>query len=98
MILLLEVYPGPYSGLSGRSLVIVASSSVRPEECGHLCACFRNLLYLFWPVSSPSSLNVLDWWLSLYQRSLVDVFEILHLEGEEGEFCYSFHPLLRFPL
>ena len=98
MVLLQEVYPGPCSGLSGRSLVIVASSSVRPEECSHLCTKFCNLVYLFWPASSPPSLNVLSWRLSLYQRNLVDVFEILHLEGEEGKFCYSFHPLLRFPL
>jgi hypothetical protein len=98
VVLLQEVYPGPCSGLSGRSLVIVASSSVRPEECSHFCTSFCNLVYLFWPASSPPSLNVLSWWLSLYQRSLVDVFEVFHLEGEEGEFCYSFHPLLRFPL
>ena len=98
MILLPEVYPGPYSGLSGRSLIVVPSSSVRPKELGHLCACFCDLVYLFWPASSLPIFDVLRWCLSLYQRSLVDVFEILHLEGEEGEFCYSFHPLLRFPL
>ena len=98
MVLLPEVYPGPYSGLSGSSLVVVASSSVRPEERGHLCARFCDLVYLFWPASTPPSLDVLGWRLSLYQRCLVTAFEILHLEGEEGEFCYSFRPLLRFPL
>ena len=98
MVLLQEVYPGPYSGLSGRSLVVDASSSVRPKERSHLCACFCDLIYLFLPASSPPIFDVLGWWLSLYQRSLVDVYEILHLKGEEGKFCYSFHPLLRFPL
>ena len=98
MVLLQEVYPGPHSGLSGRSLIVVSSSSVRPKERGHLCACFCDLVYLFWPASSPPGLNILGWRLGLYQRSLVDVFEILHLEGEEGEFCNSFHPLLRSPL
>ena len=98
MILLPEVYPGPYSGLSGRSLIIVSSSSVRPKESGHLCACFCNLVYLFRHASSLPIFDVLGWRLSLYQRSLVTAFKILHLEGEEGEFCYSFHPLLRFPL
>ncbi len=99
MVLLPEVYPGPYSGLTGRSLVVVvSSSSVRPKERSHLCACFCNLVYLFRPASSLPFFDVLGWWLSLHQRSLVNTFEIFHLEGEEGEFCYSFHPLLRFPL
>ena len=31
MVLLQEVYPGHCSGLSGRSLVVVSSSSVRPK-------------------------------------------------------------------
>ncbi len=93
------VYPGPYSGWSGRSLVVaVAGFSVRPEERGHLCARFCNLVYFSWPASTPPSLDVLGWRLSLYQRSLVTAFEILQLEGEEGEFCNSFHPLLWFPL
>ena len=98
MVLLQEVYPGPCSGLSGRSLVVVPSSSVRPKERSHLCACFCDLVYLFWPASSLPFFDVLGWRLSLYQRSLVTVFKIFHLEGEEDEFCYSFHPLLRFPL
>ena len=93
------VYPGPRSGWSGRSLVVaIASPSVRPEERSHLCACFCDLVYLFWPASSPPIIDVLGWRLSLHQRSLVTAFEILHLEGEEGEFCNSFHPLLRLPL
>ena len=93
------VYPGPYSGWSGRSLVVaVAGFSVRPEERGHLRARFCYSFYHSWPASTPPSLNVLSWRLSLYQRSLVTAFEILHLEGEEGKFCYCFHPLLRFPL
>ena len=99
MVLLPEVYPGPYSGLSGRSLVVVvSSSSVWPKERSHLCSCFCDLVYLFWPASSLPFFDVLGWWLSLHQRSLVNTFEIFHLKGEEGEFCYSFHPLLRFPL
>ena len=93
------VYPGPCSGWSGRSLVIaVAGFSVRLEERRHLCACFCDLLYLFWPASAFPSLDVLGWRLGLYQRSLVTVFEILHLEGKEGEFQYVLSPFLFFPI
>ena len=93
------VYPGPRSGWSGRSLVVaVAGSSARPEERRHLRACFCDLVYLFWPASSLPFFDVLGWWLSLHQRSLVNTFEVFHLKGEEGEFCYSIRPLLRFPL
>ena len=80
MVLLPEVYPGPYSGLSGRSLVVVvSSSSVWPKERSHLCACFCDLVYLLWPASAPPIFDVLGWRLSLYQRNLVIAFEILHL-------------------
>ena len=96
MVLLQEVYPGHCTGLSGRSLVVVASSSVGPKERCHLCACFCYLIYLFWPASSLPIFDVLGWWMGLYQRSLVTVFEIFDLEGEKGEFCNSFHPFLRF--
>ena len=82
MVLLQEVYPGHCCGLSGRSLVIVASSSVGPKERGHLCACFCDLVYLFWPASSLPFFDVLGWRLSLYQRSLVNTFEVFHLKGE----------------
>ena len=93
------VYPGPCSGWSGRSLVVaVAGSSARPEECRHLRACLCDLVYFFWSAPAPPGLNVLGGRLRLYQGSLAVVLEILHLEGEEGEFCNSFHPLLRFPL
>ena len=93
------VYPGPYSGLSDRSLVVVvAGFSVRSEEGCHLRERLRDLGYLLRPAPASPGLDILRRRLSLDQGSLTIIFQVLYLEGEEGELRYGFHPLLRLPL
>ena len=61
-------------GLSGRSLIVAASLSVRWEEFGHLRAGFRHLILLLRPTSLLLFLDILGRLLLLHQIGLAGVF------------------------
>ena len=84
-MLLPEYDPGPYSGCSGR-LVVCSGSSFGAKELGQLRARLRDQVLLSGPARSLLLFDVLGRGLRLHQGGLVGALEVLHLDGEEGEF------------
>jgi hypothetical protein len=93
VVLLPEYDPGPYSGWSGR-LVACSGSSFSAKELGQLHALLCDLVLLLGAARSSPLLDVLGRGLCLHQGGLVGTFEVLHLDGEEGEFRNGLQPLL----